>query len=401
LNCRSDFAILTDSPDGTAYLDSAATSLTPDCVLEKVNRYYRYYNANIHRGIHNWAEKATVEYEAVRPIVGDFIQMGTTTVKDCEIVFSSGTTHGINLVANSFCADWDSDDQVIIGEAEHHANIVPWQQLRDRSGVKLQVVFLDEKGKIDLDHLEDLLKRGTKRSLVATSILPNATGILQDWQQIGQLSRMYDATVLFDGAQSVPRIQTDVSVCDFLVFSGHKIYGPTGVGVLYARQGLLDDAPPYMGGGDMIKTVSFAETAFNIMPWRYEAGTQNIAGVIGLGHAIQWVQEQGIDNITAHEAMISDYAQEALKSVDRVSVFFPDSSKLGLIVFAVDNAQSSDVATLLNAQQVAVRSGYLCAEPILRNRLGRGVIRASFGCYTTTEEIDRLITALQKSLQTL
>ncbi len=397
MNCRKDFSIL--NTDGTVYLDSAATSLTPDCVLEQVKHYYQHYNANIHRGIHNWAETATAAYEGVRSIIGNFIQ--TPAIEDSEIIFTSGTTHGINIIANSFCADWNSRDQIIISEAEHHANIVPWQQLRDRNGVQLQVVSLDEKGHIEFDQLANLLKQPLNRSLVAMTILPNATGILQDWRQIGQLAKMYQATVLLDGAQSVPRIQTDVSDCDFLVFSGHKTYGPTGTGVLYAKKGLLDQSPPYMFGGDMIKTVSFDHTTFNDMPWRYEAGTPNIAGIIGLGRAIQWVEEQGLSLITAHETTISDYAQEALKSVDRISVFFPNTAKLGLVVFSVDSAQSSDVATLLNTQQVAVRSGFLCAEPILKNRVGRGVLRASFGCYTTTEEIDQLIAALNKVLPIL
>ena len=397
MNCRKDFSIL--NTDGTVYLDSAATSLTPDCELEQVRHYYQHYNANIHRGIHNWAETATAAYEGVRSIIGNFIQ--TPAIEDSEIIFTSGTTHGINIIANSFCADWNSRDQIIISEAEHHANIVPWQQLRDRNGVQLQVVSLDEKGHIEFDQLANLLKQPLNRSLVAMTILPNATGILQDWRQIGQLAKMYQATVLLDGAQSVPRIQTDVSDCDFLVFSGHKTYGPTGTGVLYAKKGLLDLSPPYMFGGDMIKTVSFDHTTFNDMPWRYEAGTPNIAGIIGLGRAIQWVEEQGLSLITAHETTISDYAQEALKSVDRISVFFPNTAKLGLVVFSVDSAQSSDVATLLNTQQVAVRSGFLCAEPILKNRVGRGVLRASFGCYTTTEEIDQLIAALNKVLPIL
>ena len=397
MNCRKDFSIL--NIDDTVYLDSAATSLTPDCVLEKIGDYYQHYNANIHRGIHNWAETATAAYEGVRSIIANFIL--TPGVEDSEIVFTSGTTHGINIVANSFCTNWDSNDQVIISEAEHHANIIPWQQLRDRSGVQLQVVSLNEKGYLEFDQLVDFLKRRCNRSLVAMSVLPNATGVMQDWQKIGQIAKMYQANVLLDGAQSVPRIQTDVSDCDFLVFSGHKTYGPTGTGVLYAKKGLLDQCPPYMGGGDMIKTVSFDQTTFNEMPWRYEAGTPNIAGIIGLGRAIEWIKEQGLDDITAHETSISDYAQEALKSVERVSVFFPQTAKLGLVVFSVDSAQSSDVATLLNTQQIAVRSGFLCAEPILRNRVGQGVLRASFGCYTTTEEIDKLVAALHKVLSIL
>ena len=397
VNCRKDFSIL--NADDTVYLDSAATSLTPDCVLEKIGDYYQHYNANIHRGIHNWAETATAAYEGVRSIIANFIP--TPGVDDSEIVFTSGTTHSINIIANSFCADWDSNDQVIISEAEHHANIVPWQQLRDRSGVQLRIVSLDEKGYLEFDQLVDFLKRPFNRSLVAMSVLPNATGVMQDWQKIGQLAKMYQANVLLDGAQSVPRIQTDVSGCDFLAFSGHKTYGPTGTGVLYAKKGLLDQSPPYMGGGDMIKTVSFDQTTFNEMPWRYEAGTPNIAGIIGLGRAIEWIKEQGLDNITAHETSISDYAQEALKSVEGVSVFFPQTAKLGLVVFSVDSAQSSDVATLLNTQRIAVRSGFLCAEPILRNRVGQGVLRASFGCYTTTEEIDKLVAALHKVLSVL
>ena len=211
------------------------------------------------------------------------------------------------------------------------------------------------------------------------SILPNATGVMLDYQRVSQMAEDHDAAVLFDGAQSVPRVKSDVSYCDFLGFSGHKIYGPTGVGILYAGDGLLDEMPPYMGGGDMIKSVRFERTTYNDMPWRYEAGTTNIAGVIGLGAALNWVEDIGIEEIYQHEKEISDYAQKQLNALDRVSVLYPEAEKLGLVVFTVNEAQSVDVATLLNTQGVAVRSGYLCAEPILVSQVGRGVLRASFG----------------------
>ena len=397
MNNKCDFQILSVSNNSYVYLDSAATSLTPRCVTDKVGEYYNCYNANIHRGIHDWAEQATGEYEGVRPIVRKFIGAN----QDKEIVFTSGTTHGINIIANCFCADWTSKDTVILSEAEHHANIVPWQQLKTRQGLTIEVISLLPDGHLDFNQLSAVIQQVKGRCLVSMSVLPNATGIMLDYRRVSEMARDHDATVLFDGAQSVPRVKFDVSYCDFLVFSGHKIYGPTGVGILYARDGFLDEMPPYMGGGDMIKSVRFDRTVYNDMPWRYEAGTTNIAGVIGLGAALDWVKDIDIEKIYQHEKEISDYTQKQLNRIDRVSVLYPDAEKLGLVVFTVNEAQSIDVATLLNTQGIAVRSGYLCAEPVLVNQVGRSVLRASFGVYTTQDDIDRFVDALNKVMTIL
>ena len=397
MNKKCDFQILSALNADCVYLDSAATSLTPRSVTDKIGEYYNCYNANIHRGIHDWAEQATSEYEGVRSIAKEFIGAD----QDKEIVFTSGTTHGINIVANCFCADWTSKDTVILSEAEHHANIVPWQQLKARQGLTIEIIPLLPNGHLDFNRLSASIQQVKGRCIVSMSILPNATGVMLDYQRVSQMAEDHDAAVLFDGAQSVPRVKSDVSYCDFLVFSGHKIYGPTGVGILYAGDGLLDEMPPYMGGGDMIKSVRFERTTYNDMPWRYEAGTTNIAGVIGLGAALNWVEDIGIEEIYQHEKEISDYAQKQLNGLDRVSVLYPEAEKLGLVVFTVNEAQSVDVATLLNTQGVAVRSGYLCAEPILVSQVGRGVLRASFGIYTTRDDIDRLIDALNKVMAIL
>jgi len=395
---RADFPILATQVHGKplVYLDNAATTQKPRAVIDALSRYYETTNANIHRGVHSLSQRATDEFEAGREAVRRFLNAGSTR----EIIFTRGTTESINLVAHARM-NLKAGDEVLIGEAEHHANIVPWQQLRDLQGVVLKVAPINEAGELDMAAFERLLTARTR--LVAIGHVSNALGSINPVAQIIELAHARGAKVLVDGAQSVAHGPVDVTAldCDFFAFSGHKLFGPTGIGVLYGKAELLEAMPPWQGGGDMIRTVSFERSEWNDLPWKFEAGTPDIAGGIGLKAALDYLAALDFDGALRHEHALLAYATARVAEVPGLRIIGTAREKAGVLSFVIDGLHPQDLGVLLDSQGVAIRTGHHCAMPVLSRYGLSGTARASFAFYNTHEDVDRFYAALAKACQIL
>ncbi len=393
---RAAFPVLSQKVHGKPliYLDNAATSQKPLQVIETLDRYYREYNSNIHRGVHTLSEKATAEYERARTRTRDFIHAGSAN----EIIFTRGTTESINLVAQSYGrSSLKAGDEIIISEMEHHSNIVPWQMLCEQIGSVLKVIPINDGGELIFEEFERLL--GPRTRLVCIGHLSNALGTINPVKEIIKLAHAHDALVLVDGAQAVPHCPVDVQEldCDFYCFSGHKLYGPTGVGVLYGKQHLLEAMPPWQGGGDMIKTVTFEQTLYNDLPYKFEAGTPHIAGVIGLGSAIDYVDSVGISAIARHESILLDYATDAALTIPGLRLIGTAKQKASILSFVLDKIHPHDLGTILDHDGIAIRTGHHCAMPVMERFKVPATARASFAVYNTTDEIDRLAEGIDRA----
>jgi cysteine desulfurase/selenocysteine lyase len=381
------------------YLDNAATTFCPRVVAESLSDYHLNYKANIHRGIHKLSEKATSEYEGVRTKIKNFIN----AKKDNEIVFTYGTTHSINLIAEGLCSNWNKKDCVIVLESEHHANLLPWMNSSKKYGFRFEKINVIKDGSIDLAHLEEILESCEGKIIFCMAHINNTIGYVQPVKDVFSLAKEYNAITVLDAAQSISkeRIDVDDMMIDFMAFSGHKIYGPTGVGVLYGKQKLLDKLEPMFWGGDMISQVHWDDVQLNQLPWRLEAGTPNIGGVIALGAAIDWFTSYDFDSFHSHNLLMNANIQMALNDLDFVEIFHPGTYKGGLISFNIKGCFPSDVAQILDLQNIAVRSGFLCAQPIVEEKFANGVVRASWACYNTKEDIEKLKKGLVKAYEML
>lgn len=392
---RADFPALRrqiyDKP--LVYLDNGATSQRPQAVIDATTRAYVEENANIHRGVHYLSERATASYEAARETAQRFINAAHSH----EIIFVRGTTEGINLVAQTYGRrNIQRGDQVLITEMEHHSNIVPWQMLCEERKANLRVVPINDDGELVMKEYERLLHKRTK--LVAITHVSNALGTVNPLRQIIEMAHARGVPVLVDGAQAVPHQTVDVQALgvDFYTFSGHKVYGPTGIGVLYGRSALLEEMPPYQGGGDMISVVTFEKTLYNTLPYKFEAGTPNIAGVIGLGAALSYVQSVGLDAIAAHEHEVLAYATARMREIPGVRLIGTARDKAAVLSFTVKDIHPHDVGTILDREGVAIRAGHHCAQPVMQHFEVPATVRASFGMYNTKAEADVLAAAVQK-----
>lgn len=392
---REDFPILQEKIYGKrlVYLDSGATTQRPLQVVDKMREYYLKYNSNVHRGVHYLSNKCTDANEEARELVREFLHAAS----DKEVIFTRGTTESINLVAHSFGEAFVKEgDEIVVTEMEHHANIVPWQMLCERKGAKLKVIPFRDNGELDLTHLDELLTERVK--LVGVAYVSNVLGTVNPVQEVIRKAHAVGAKVLVDGAQAVQHLSVDVQAldCDFFVFSGHKIYGPTGVGVLYGKEELLTQMPPWQGGGEMIKEVRFEKTTYNELPFKFEAGTPDFIGIIGLGEAIRYVNGIGLENIAAYEHPVLEYALEQIHAVPGMRIFGEASHKSSVLSFALGDVHHSDVGILLDKMGIAVRTGQLCAEPVMQHYGVTGMVRASLAMYNTKEEIDLFCAGLKK-----
>lgn len=392
---RKDFPILSTEIYGKSlvYFDNGATTQKPQCVIDKIAEVYSTINANIHRGVHHLSQVATEQTEDARKIVQRFIHAQHSH----EIIFTKGTTESINLVAHSFCRQFCKEgDEIIVSAMEHHSNIVPWQLQESITGVKLRVIPINDKGEIILEEFEKLISDKTK--LVSITYVSNVMGVINPVEKVIEIAHKHNIPVLLDAAQAVQHIEIDVQKldCDFLVFSGHKIYGPTGTGVLYGKEELLNQMPPYQGGGEMIGKVSFAKTTFNELPFKFEAGTPNYVDYIALGTAIEYIESLGIANIKAYEDELLAYATKRLSDIDRLKIFGTSEHKSAVISFLVGNIHHYDMGMLLDKMGIAVRTGHHCAEPLMDVLGIEGTVRASFVFYNTHEEVDRLVEGIKR-----
>lgn len=395
---REDFPILSrkvyDRP--LVYLDNAATTQKPLCVLDAMREEYLNVNANVHRGVHYLSQQATDLHEAAREKVRAFIGAAKTE----EIVFTRGTTEAINLVASSFCEEMMKEgDEVIVTDMEHHSNIVPWQLQANRRGIVVRHLPFDEKGDLCLDQLEQMINERTK--LVSMAHVSNVLGTVNDVKHVTTIAHKYGIPVLVDGAQSTPHFHVDVKEldCDFFAFSGHKMYGPTGIGVLYGKEEWLERLPPYQGGGEMIDKVSWEQTTFERLPFKFEAGTPDYVATHGLATAIDYISALGLDQIATHEQMLTHYCMEQMSTTDDMRLFGTSAHKDAVVSFLVGNIHHLDMGTLLDRLGIAVRTGHHCAQPLM-TRLGiSGTVRASFALYNTKEEIDILVNGIRRVSQ--
>lgn len=392
---RADFPLLHQYVHGKplAYLDNAATTQKPRQVLEAIDRYYREYNANVHRGVHTLSVQATEAFEQTRDKARKYINAASRH----EIVFTRGTTEAINLVAQAYGrALLGAGDEIIITEMEHHSNIVPWQMLCEQIGAVLKFIPINAGGELCLDEYEKLL--GPKTRLVAVTHISNALGTINPVKQIIAMAHAHGAVILIDGAQAIAHTPVDVQAldCDFYAFSGHKLFGPTGTGVLYGKEALLERMPPWQGGGDMIKSVTMHQTVFNDLPYKFEAGTPHIAGVIGLGTALDYVTAIGLDNIAAHEAELINYAGAAAAGIQGLRIIGTSSRKSGILSFTLDKIHPHDIGTILDHEGIAVRTGHHCAMPVMEHFGIPATTRASFAFYNTCGEIDRLFQGIER-----
>lgn len=391
---RADFPILREQVHGRplVYLDNAATSQKPDAVIEAMADYYRHINANIHRGVHLLSERATEAYETARSKVQHFLHAGETH----EIVFVRGTTEAINLVAQTYGRQYvERGDDVLITAMEHHSNIVPWQLLCEEKGARLRVAPINEHGELRIEEFEQLLAPRTR--IVSVSHVSNALGSINPVKEIVRMARSRNILVLVDGAQAVPHLPVDVQDigCDFYTFSGHKVYGPTGIGVLYGKAEILEAMPPYQGGGDMITAVTFEKTIYNKVPHKFEAGTPDIAGVIGLGAALAYVDGIGISAIGTHEHDLLAYATDKVGRIPGVRLVGTAQQKAGVLSFVMEGIHPHDIGTILDQEGIAVRTGHHCAQPVM-DRFGiPATVRVSFGLYNTKDEVDALIRGIE------
>ena len=392
---RADFPILASRVHGhdLVYLDNAATSQKPQVVIDAIVRYYQSANANIHRGVHYLSQLATEEFEAGRQTVQKFVNAAHAS----EIVFTRGTTEAINLVAQSYGRSHvGAGDEVLITAMEHHSDIVPWQMLCEEKGAKLAVAPINDRGELILEEFEKLL--GPKTKLVAIAHVSNALGTINPVKKIVALAHAQGIPVVVDGAQAVPHLAVDVQDLDvdFYAFSGHKMYGPTGIGALYAKAALLEAMPPYQGGGDMISSVTFEKTTYNKVPHKFEAGTPDMAGVAGLKAAIEYMNGIGVDKIAAHEHDLLEYATEAVRALPGIRIIGTAAEKASVLSFTVEDVHPHDIGTILDQEGIAVRTGHHCAQPVMERYKIPATVRASFAVYNTRAEVDELVRGLRK-----
>ena len=395
---REDFPILKKMVHGKnlVYLDNAATTQKPNYVIDKVNKYYTTMNANIHRGVHALSQEATEAFEGARIQIKQFIN----ALGKNQIIFTRGTTEAINLVASSYGrANIKEGDEIIISHMEHHSNIVPWQLLCKEKNAKLRVIPINYNGELILEEFERMVNKRTK--FISIVYVSNSLGTINPVKDIINYAHQFNIPVLVDAAQAVNHIKVDVQDldCDFLAFSGHKIYGPTGIGVLYGKVELLDAMPPYMGGGDMISKVTFEETTYNELPHKFEAGTPDIAGAIGLGAAIEYVTKIGIDNIKDHENSLLEYATQQIAQVPGLRIIGTAKEKTSVLSFVFENIHPHDIGTFLDFEGVAIRTGHHCTQPLMQRYNIPATSRASFAMYNTKEEVDILISGLKKIIE--
>lgn len=392
---RADFPILSQKVNGKTlvYFDNGATSQKPKVVIDAISRYYEEINANIHRGVHTLSQLATDAYEVSRRKVQNHINAKFSH----EVIFTSGTTHSINTIANGFASLLKMGDEVLVSALEHHSNIVPWQMLCEKTGAILKVIPMNEDGELILSDFDKLLSEKTK--IVAVNHISNALGTINPIDYMIKKTHLVGAAILIDGAQATPHLKPDVQAldCDFYVFSGHKICGPTGVGILYGKEQWLQKLPPYQGGGEMIATVSFEKTTYADLPHKFEAGTPNIEGGIVLGTAIDYLNEVGFENIATYEHELLKYATEKLLEIEGLRIFGTSPNKASLISFTIQGIHPYDIGTIIDKLGIAVRTGHHCAQPIMDFYKIPGTIRASFAFYNTKEEIDIFVEAVKKA----
>lgn len=392
--CRADFPILDRSVHGKplVYLDNGATSQKPRCVIEAEARFYGESNANVHRGVHRLSQEATDAFEGGRDVVQRFLNAQRRE----EIVFVRGTTEAINLVANSYGARLKAGDEVLITGMEHHSNIVPWQLACERTGATLRIAPVNDAGELIVEAFERLL--GPRTRIVGLTHVSNALGSINPVADLVRLARAYGAVVLVDGAQAVPHLAVDVQAldCDFYAFSGHKLFGPTGTGVLYGKRALLESMPPWQGGGDMIRTVSFERSTWNDLPYKFEAGTPNIAGAVGLAEAIRYVEKIGFEAIGAHEHALLRHATSLAQEMPGLRLIGTARDKAAILSFVLADVHPHDVGTILDLEGVAVRTGHHCAMPLMEFFGVPATVRASFALYNTHEDVEALFAALRK-----
>jgi len=393
---RADFPILQRQVNGQplVYLDNAATSQTPLAVINAISDYYKHTNANIHRGVHALSQEATDQFEAAR----QKIQTHFNAAQAHEIIFTSGTTHSINLVANGFASFLEKGDELIVSALEHHANIVPWQMLCERTGAQLKIIPISENGTLDMSVYADLLVNRTK--VVFVNHVSNALGIINPIEEIIEKAHAVSAAVLIDGAQATPHIIPDVQALDveFYTTSAHKICGPTGMGALYGKEAWLRKLPPYQGGGEMIDQVTFEKTTYADLPHKFEAGTPNIAGGVGFGAAVDYMNNIGFDAIAAHENDLMRHATEKLRKIEGLHIYGDVDNKVAVISFNVEGLHPYDIGTLLDKMGIAVRTGHHCCQPIMDHFQIPGTVRASFAFYNTHEEVERFIAGVEKAV---
>ena len=379
------------------YFDNGATSQKPQVVLDAINNYYSKDNANIHRGVHYMSQKATTEYETARKTIQTYLH----AKKSEEIIFTKGTTDGINLVASSYGELLSAGDEILITAMEHHSNIVPWQMLCERKNLTLRVAPINKKGELILEEFDKLLS--TKTKLVAVTHISNTLGTINPVKELIQKAHAVGAKVLVDGAQSIQHMPIDVvdMDCDFFVFSGHKVFGPTGIGVLYGKEALLDKMPPYQGGGDMIAKVTFERTTYNELPFKFEAGTPHIAGGICLGKAFEFLSTVDMVAVQQYEKELAEYAQDLLDTFEGMRIIGEAKKKTSVVSFVMDGIHPFDIGTLLDKQGIAVRTGHHCTQPLMDFYGIPGTVRASFAFYNTRQEVDTFIAAVERSINML
>ena len=396
---RNDFPILNTSVNGNKliYLDNAATSQTPNCVINSISDYYKNLNSNIHRGVHSLSQMATEKYEDTRKKFKSHFNAKSSK----EIIFTSGTTHSINLISSGFSKFLNEGDEIIVSHLEHHSNIVPWQMLCEKTGAKMLVIPMNDKGELDLNKFSKILSKRTK--VVFVNHVSNALGTVNDIEKIINLSHNVGASVLIDGAQAVPHFKVDVSKLDvdFYVCSAHKFCGPTGVGILYGKKEWLEKLPPYQGGGEMIDEVSFEKTTYSDLPNKFEPGTPNIAGVIASGIALDYINNIGLEEIKEYEDYLLDYATKKLLEINGLKIYGESKNKTSVISFNIGDIHPYDIGSLIDNLGIAVRTGHHCAQPIMDYFKIPGTIRVSFCFYNTTDEIDSLVSALKKASKML
>ena len=395
---RDDFPILSSKINNhnLVYFDNAATTQKPKSVIESISNYYKNYNANIHRGIHSLAEKATEEFEQTRSLIKKFI--GASSTK--EIIFTRGTTEGLNLISSSLAKfHLKEGDEIIISEMEHHSNIVPWQMIANSNKLTIKVIEVSKEGEINIDHFKSLITDKTK--LVSLVYISNTLGTINPVQNIIKICSQHNIISVIDGAQSSAHKKINVKSlnCDFYVFSAHKMYGPTGVGVVYGKEKILEKMPPYMGGGEMIKDVSFSKTSYNDLPYKFEAGTPNIGDVIGFKEAIKYIEDIGIENIESHEISLKKYAEKALNNIDGIRIVGTAKNKIGIFSFITKNVHYYDLGLLLDAKGIALRTGHHCTQPLMDKFDLDGTARLSLAIYNTTDEIDYFVDSLIKLMK--
>ena len=395
---RDDFPILSSKINNhnLVYFDNAATTQKPKSVIDSISNYYKNYNANIHRGIHTLAEKATEEFEQTRSLIKNFI--GASSTK--EIIFTRGTTEGLNLISSSLVKfHLKEGDEIIISEMEHHSNIVPWQMIANSNKLTLKVIKVSKEGEINIDHFKSLITDKTK--LVSLVYISNTLGTINPVQNIIKICSKHNIITVIDGAQSSAHKKINVKSlnCDFYVFSAHKMYGPTGVGVVYGKEKILEKMPPYMGGGEMIKDVTFTKTSYNDLPYKFEAGTPNIGDVIGFKEAIKYIEDIGIENIESHEISLKKYAEKAFNNIDGIKIVGTAKNKIGIFSFITKNVHYYDLGLLLDAKGIALRTGHHCTQPLMDKFDLDGTARLSLAIYNTTDEIDYFVDSLIKLMK--